>query len=232
VTPSLITIVLPVHNQVDHVASVVQEYEAALTHLAVPYELILAVNGCTDGSLDVCRELERDRDTIRVIECVRGAWGLAVRAGLDAARGDLLCYTNLARTSPEDLTRVVQCAAANRGTVVKAMRKIRESVVRRFGSLLYNLECRALFDLPGWDINGTPKAFPRAFDRLLRLRRDDDLIDLEFNVVCRRAGYDMLEVPIHSYRRHGGRSTTGFRSAAKLYAGAVALWLDLRDHER
>ena len=45
---------------------------------------------------------------------------------------------------------------------MKANRKIRDNWRRRLGSLLYNLECRALFDLANWDINGTPKVFPRA----------------------------------------------------------------------
>jgi hypothetical protein len=97
--------------------------------------------------------------------------------------------------------------------VLKANRKIRESWQRRFGSLLYNLECRALFDLSNWDVNGTPKIFPRTFTKLLHLTRDDDLIDAEFDAICRREGYPMIEVPIFSTRRHGGRSTTGYRSA-------------------
>ena len=92
--------------------------------------------------------------------------------------------------------------------VLKANRRIRESRRRRLGSLLYNLECRALFDLSVWDINGTPKIFPRKFDQLLALRRDDDLIDAEFNIVCRDQGYPVLEVPILATERHGGKSTT------------------------
>lgn len=112
--------------------------------------------------------------------------------------------------------------------VIKVNRKIRESWRRRLGSLIYNLECRALFDLSYWDINGTPKIFPRIFDGLLRLTREDDLIDAEFNLVCRREGYPMIEVPITSFRRRGGKSTTSYRSALKLYWGAFQMWLDTR----
>jgi hypothetical protein len=90
------------------------------------------------------------------------------------------------------------------------------------------LECRALFDLSYWDINGTPKVFPRKFDKLLALTREDDLIDAEFNVICRRENYPVIEVPILSYRRHGGRSTTSYRSAVRMYLGALQMWNDLR----
>lgn len=80
-----------------------------------------------------------------------------------------------------------------------------------------------LFDLAFWDINGTPKIFPRGFGQLLSLKREDDLIDLEFVVTCRRVGYPMIEVPILSARRHGGRSTTGYGTAIRLYIGAWRL---------
>ncbi|HEV2236846.1 MAG TPA: glycosyltransferase [Ktedonobacterales bacterium] len=218
-----ISIVLPVRNQADHIARIVEEYIAVLTKAPVAVAVILVVNACRDNSLDVCRALAERYPIIQVIESISGGWGLAVRQGIGAAHGDLICYTNSARTSPQDLVLLVLYAVANPGVVIKANRKIRESLWRRLGSLLYNLECRMLFDLPYWDVNGTPKVFPRAFDRLCKLERNDDLIDLEFNVMCQRAGYAMLEVPIFSTRRHGGKSTTKLGSALKLYSGAYQL---------
>jgi hypothetical protein len=165
---------------------------------------------------------------VRVIHSEKSGWGLAVKLGLREARGELLCYTNSARTSAQDLTLLLLYAIACPNVVIKANRKIRESWHRRLGSLLYNLECRALFDLSYWDINGTPKVFPRAFDKLLALTRDDDLIDAEFNIICRSEGYRTLEVPIFSYLRHGGKSGTNYRSAIKMYWGAIQLWRSMR----
>lgn len=220
----LASIVLPVHDQGDHIRRVVEEYEAALVRVPCAHEVVLVPNACRDASPAVCHALAAERPTVRVVESARGGWGLAVKAGLAAARGDLVCYTNSARTTPEELVVVLLHAVAHPGVVIKANRKIRAHWTRRIGSLLYNMECRALFDLQNWDVNGTPKAFPRTFERLLRLTRDDDLIDLEFNAVCRREGYPMLEVPVFSHRRHGGRSTTTLRTAARLYWGAYRMW--------
>ncbi|MGH9319959.1 MAG: glycosyltransferase family 2 protein [Vicinamibacteria bacterium] len=228
-SPSLVSIVLPVHNQGDHVAGVVREYEASLARLPVPHEILLVVNGSSDSSIHECRELEKEHPSIRVLESVEGGWGRAVLLGLESARGDVLCYTNLARTRAEDLTLLLLYAFVHSDVVVKANRKIRDSVYRRFGSLLYNLECRALFDLSYWDINGTPKVFSRSLEKLLELTRKDDLVDLEFNVVCRREGYRVLEVPVFSNVRHGGRSTTSHGAALKLYLGALSMW---RSHRK
>lgn len=224
----LLSIVLPVHNQADHVRPLIEELEQALARLPSPHECILVENGSRDATLDVCRELAKQYPGVRVVSSEQGGWGRAVRLGLREARGDVLCYTNSARTGPEDLVILLRYALAYPDGVVKANRKIREGLFRRLGSLLYNLQCRALFDLSYWDINGTPKVFPRRFGRLLALTRDDDLLDAEFLVLCRREGYRVLEVPIFSTRRRGGRSTTTLRTAFRLYAGAFRLWWAMR----
>jgi glycosyltransferase involved in cell wall biosynthesis len=223
VSASLASIILPVHNQADHIDAVVTEYVDALARTEQPYELILVPNGCRDGSVAVCQELADRHSEVRVVASDRSGWGLAVQLGLANARGDLLGYTNSARTSGPDLLLLLLYARVYPQIVVKANRKIRESWRRRLGSLLYNLQCRALFDLSNWDINGTPKFFPRSFSKLLSLTRTDDLIDAEFSLVCRRENYPMLEVPIFSTRRHGGRSTMNLRAAVRLYWGAYEL---------
>ena len=220
----LISIILPVYNQADHIRDIVDGYEAALTRVQNPHETILVVNNSRDASLKICSELAEQYPAVRVVHSEKGGWGLAVKLGLKAGEGDLLCYTNSARTSAEDLILLLLYAIANPDTVVKANRRIRESWQRRLGSLLYNLECRALFDLPYWDINGTPKVFPRKFEHLLHLTRDDDLIDAEFHAICREQDYRALEVPIFSTRRHGGKSTTSYRSALNMYMGVYRLW--------
>ena len=226
------SIVLPVYNQADHLVETVEGYERALELAGIDHELLLVVNDSRDASLDVARSLAARFPAVRTFAEERGGWGRAVKRGLREARGALLCYTNSARTTDRDLTLMLLYARAFPNTIVKANRKIRESLQRRIGSLLYNVECRTLFDLSCWDINGTPKIFPRAFDPLLALESDDDLIDAEFNAVCRLHDYRMLEVPIFSARRHGGKSTTSYRSAFTMYVGAYRLARRLRSRKR
>ena len=227
-TQRLISIVLPVYNEAGYVESVVESYKEALASLPQPYEIILVPNGCRDNSAEVCRALAVRDSNVRVVESEKGGWGRAVKLGLKEARGQILCYTNLARTSPQDLLLHLLYAIAHPDVVVKANRKIRDNWRRRLGGLLYNLECRTLFDLSCWDVNGTPKVFPRAFEKLLALTRDDDLLDAEFNLVCRREGYPLLEVPIFARGRRGGKSTTNYSSALKMYRGAYVLWREQR----
>ncbi len=227
----MISIVLPVHNQAAHVVSVIRAYTIELDKLLSPYELILVVNGCTDDTPRVCHELNKNDPRIRVCELSTSGWGLAVKTGISLAQGELICYTNSARTTGTDLSEMLKYALINKTSVIKANRKIREGFRRRLGSVIYNLECRALFDLPTWDVNGTPKVFPKQYTPLLNLERADDLIDLEFVSVCRRHNFPILEIPIISTRRHGGSSTTNYNSAFKMYWGAIQLWWKSRSQK-
>ena len=218
----LASIVLPVYKQADHIGDVVREYETSLSQTL--HELILVVNGGRDASLDVCRALEKQYETVRTTYSEHTGWGHAVKLGLKAAKGDVLCYTNAARTHPSDLKQFIHTAIDNPAMVVKARRHRRRPLSRKLGSLLYNLECRALFALPTWDVNGTPKVFGREVYTAIDLQSDDDLIDLEFNIKCKRLGVPMLEIPIDSHDRHSGRSTTDYSSALRMYREAFHNW--------
>jgi hypothetical protein len=95
-------------------------------------------------------------------------------------------------------------------------------VVQKLGSLAYNVEVRLAYGLATWDVNGTPKAFPRRFDDLLTLDSDDELYDLEFAVVCERERYPVLEIPLRSIDTLGPPARgIGAVGALRLYAGAA-----------
>ena len=222
-TCDLISIILPVHNQADHIAEVVSRFDLALSHILCRYELILVSNACRDDSADICRGLARSCEHVRAIESREGGWGRAVRVGLRESTGNLLAYTNTARTTPALLAMLVLHAVVNPNCVVKTTR-LGRSGLRLLGSTAYNFECKLLFQVPSWDVNGTPKIFPRSFEKLLTLSRNDDLIDLEFMKICRHEAYPVVEIPVYSESRHGGDSTTRLNSAFNLYYGAYRMW--------
>src|SRR5262249_50811066 len=114
----LISVVLPVHNQADHLADIVNGFESALEGIAAAHEFLLVPNGCRDGSAEICCALARFYSSVRVVHADHAGWGLAVRVGLAHARGDLLCFTNSARTSPRELNLLLLTACANPHVVI------------------------------------------------------------------------------------------------------------------
>lgn len=218
------SLVLPIHNQADHVTAVVEGFLRDFAKLDRACELVLVPNGCRDASPEICAALaERHPDSVLVVEPSKGGWGRAVGAGLEVARGEVLGYTNSARTPPETATLMLAYAIAYPDAVLKATRRVRGSMLRKLGSVVYNFECRRLFDLATWDIDGTPKVFPRSFQHLLHVRNDGNLFDLELMRACHYAGYPVIEIPVLASDRFGGRSTTSYRTAAQMLLGAYRL---------
>ncbi len=94
-----VSIVLPVHNERDHLAQEVARIRSAMDASTYSYELIVVDDGSTDGSGDVARELGGLR--LLRLEDNRGS-GAARRAGSRAARGEVVVWTDVDMTYPND----------------------------------------------------------------------------------------------------------------------------------
>jgi hypothetical protein len=159
---------------------------------------------------------------VQVLQPTARGWGAAVRDGLRAATGDVLCFANPGKAGPRAIAEVLGWSVEHPDVVWRANRRTRDTVAQKVGSLAYNVEVRLAYGLATWDVNGTPKAFPRRFDDLLTLASDDELYDLEFAVVCERERYPVLEIPLRSIDTLGPPARgLGAVGALRLYAGAV-----------
>ena len=224
----VLSIVLPCRNQADHVGAVLPKYLAPLESLALPFELVIVPNASSDSTQAVVEKLALNDARLRVVPNPKGGWGLSVRTGLNAARGEILAYTNTARTDPDTLPQFVQLYLAHGPCLVKARREHRKSPLREIGSALYNLEGRMLFGIAARDVNGTPKVFARDLYEAASPSSDGDLLDMELMAQAARLGTRIIELPVQGFKRHGGKSSTTPSSAWKMYKGALSLWLTLR----
>lgn len=218
-TPTF-SIILPLYKQVAHAEHLYNTYTAHLDTLTDTWELIFVVNGANDGSVEKLNSINT-RDNVRVCWLEKGGWGRAVKYGLAEGKGKYLCYTNSARTDIEDLILILNYARVNNDNVVKATRIIREKLIRKIGSTLYNFQCRLLYKVPIWDVNGTPKVIPQHIYKELDITSDDDLIDAEVIIKCVRNKVRIIEIPVILTARISGSSTTNFASAYKMYSGLL-----------
>ena len=222
-SPRLISVVLPVHNQASHIGAIVESYREVLGQLGHPYEVVLSVNGGRDDSADVCRTLAQANQQIVVISDPRAGWGLAVKAGLRAARGDLLADTNCARTAPRISGR---CSSQDSNTLTRSSRPpgvVRDNWKRRWDRRSITPSAGApRCEDPGCGCN--PQGVLTIACSLARLTSDATCSTQSFLFVCRRNGFPVIEVPIFGNRRQGGSSTTNYRSAVGMYVGAYRLW--------
>jgi glycosyltransferase involved in cell wall biosynthesis len=190
----------------------------------VSWEVLFVVNGSKDDSFAKATQLVAGNPNVKVHNLEHGGWGRAVKYGIQQASGELICYTNSARTTIEDILLILTYALANDKVVLKTTRVIRESFVRRIGSIIYNYENRKLLGTPLWDVNGTPKVFAAQFIKGMDIISEGDLIDAEIMARIYRKGIKIVEVLIVSTNRvGGGKSTTSFKSAWKMYTGLLNL---------
>ncbi len=218
-----ISIVLPVRELDEALPGVLERYADALAAAEVDWELVLVpMREGGERASQQCAQLAARAERIGVADLASG-WGGAVSAGLRASTRELLCFTNWQRTPPRALREMVELALRNPQLVLRANRRTRDTRVQRLGSLLFNLECRLLLQIPVWDVNGTPKIFPRAFGELLALSRTDDLLDAEFAFVCEQFGYPVLEVPIDAESVSERSRPLSLAAALKLYFGVPSL---------
>jgi hypothetical protein len=210
-----LSVVLPVHNQADHIAAVLDKYYGAFKKRR--WEIILVPNGCRDDSAALCRKVAAKHPLTRVVEIREGGWGIAVRTGLQKARGRFLCYSNSARTDPATIVRLFEHFKRHPKGLAKVKRSLRGNWLRQGGSWIYNIECRLFLGIPSWDTNGTPKIFAASWLPKLSLTASGDFLDSELMVQFHRLGVPFHEIPLRGWARHGGKSLTNFKAAFQLY---------------
>lgn len=218
---SRFSIILPIYNQEKHLTKIFDLYPKKLNSLKDPWELILVVNGSKDKSFQVAKHLAKDYSNVLVLEIKQGGWGRAVKFGLEKAKGTILCYTNSARTDVNDLLKIMKISKKNNGTLIKASRVVRERLIRKVGSVLYNLEARLVLGTAVWDVNGTPKAMSREVYEKIKPVSNDDLIDAEIVAKAVKNKIGILEVPVILTNRISGKSTTNVKSALRMYSGLL-----------
>jgi glycosyltransferase involved in cell wall biosynthesis len=224
-THPLVSVVLPCRNQADHIGHIVPRYGAAFDRAGMPVELIVVPNASTDATEYQVQVLAAADPRVRCVASPHGGWGRSVRIGLEAARGQVLVYTNSARTDPETLPEFVRRHLERPHSLVKAARRQRNALLRGVGSTLYNLEARVLFGVRCSDVNGTPKVFSRVLYDQIFLTQEGDLLDLELIAQATRLRASIVDIPTIGFKRHGGKSSTTLRSAWRMYTGALRLGL-------
>ena len=222
------SIVFPVMNQEDHIETVVTNYHRELTKNKVSFELVGVVNCSKDRSYEILQKVSKKLLGVRCYKLGGCGYGLGILHGLKKASGKYLCYLNCARIHPPDLMRALKHFKVDDTHLIHGVRIKRSKKIRRFASLLYNLFFRVIFRIQNRDINGNPNIFSRKTYENLKLKFTDSMIDLELLEKSRILNIPVVEVPVFDYTRHGGRSTTNFKTIFRLLRELTIYWFKTR----
>jgi glycosyltransferase involved in cell wall biosynthesis len=219
--PGTLSVIVPVYNERATVAEILRRMRRV--QLPLDLEIVVVDDGSTDGSDQVLATLQDS--TVRVIrQPVNQGKGAAIRAGLKAARGDLILIQDAdLEYDPDDWPQLLEPVLKGKADVVYGSRftGARKNMMplHWVGNRVLSLVTNLLYATTLSDMETCYKLFRRSvLDRItLRANRFD--FEPEVTAKVLRAGYRIYEVPI-SYA--GREVSEGKKITWK--DGVVALW--------
>lgn len=230
-----LSVVVPVHNERENIAPLVEEIVAALSGV-VPFEIIYVDDGSSDGTGDALRLMQQQVPVLRVLRHERSTGqSTAIRTGVLAARGQWIATLDGdGQNDPSDIPALLTRAcslAVQRGDdrlLVAGWRtQRRDTGFTRWQSRVANaVRSRLLGD-------GTPdtgcglKVYPR--DLFVALPYFDHMHRF-MPALVRREGGIVESVPVNHRPRTRGQSHYGLMN--RLWTGMVdmagVIWLGRR----
>ncbi len=239
-TDRSLTIVLPAFNEEARLQPALDELFGYLNrrgdhardgrpgaHLLPPEVDVLVVDdGSTDGTAALVEARpEHAVGELALLRVPHGGKGAAVRAGMLAAKGDLIVFADAdMATPPDELVPLVQALAtadAAYGSRIQPdgsdMRKSQPAWRRMLGRTFHALASAWVVG-PVQDTQCGFKGFRRhvARDVFERQRITSIVFDVEVIFLVRRRGYRWVVLPIRWADRLGSRMHPGFRLALRV----------------
>jgi glycosyltransferase involved in cell wall biosynthesis len=211
-----VSVVLPVYNEADHLEEEVTRIRKSLEASELTFEIIIVDDGSTDGSGQLAKSLEGVHVTRFASN--RGA-GSARKYGTMSARGDVVVWTDVDMTYPNDripdlvseldgYDQVVGARKTEMGTV-RYLRTPAKWLIRRLASYLARCE------IP--DLNSGFRAFRRdVADQFLYLLPRGFSCVTTITMAFLSNGYSVRYVPI-DYAPRAGESKFHWWKDTKRY---------------
>ena len=166
------------------------------------FEIILSANGCVDRTVDIARDLMDEIPELRLIESPEPNYGLALRRGIQAARGDLVVCDEIDLCDVDFYERALYRLREEGYDLVVGSKRLERSFdkrpgYRRFASTMINWLLWLATGFQGTDTHGL-KAFRR--ERVLsvvdRCVVDKDMFASELVIRVHRGELRATEIPV------------------------------------
>lgn len=202
--------VIPVYNEAASLAGAVHAIDEFMSAHVDEYEILLIESGSTDGTGELCDDLERSHAAVRAVhEGARRGFGSAVRRGHAEAAKDAVWMVTADMPFPlETLTTALPLLQDNDCIISYRAADPRE-LRRRIQSLVYNLLVRFVLGVRVRHVNSAFKLFRTDVARSLGLTSSSWFLDTEmvYRIQQRRLRY--VEIPVPLVDRVAGESSVG-----------------------
>lgn len=200
-----VNVTVPVYNEVRRLARCVPKLHGFLTGLGgLNFEIVLADNGSTDGTLALAEELARQHRGVRVMHLEEKGRGRALKAAWERSEADVLSYMDVdLATDLAAFPALVEAVAGQGYDIAIGSRLLPGSQTRRgwkreLLSRGYRRLVKLFFQVRFSDAQCGFKAITRGAGQALLPWVEDNgwFFDTELLVLAERFGYRVGEVPV------------------------------------
>lgn len=229
--PTVLSVVIPVYNEIDNVHALIREVAQALRP-AVDFEIIVVDDASRDGTDEVLLYTRKEISELRILRHSRNAGqSAAVRSGVRAARSSVVVTLDGdGQNDPADIIKMLETKrnAPSFVHLVAGVRTVRrDGIAKRLASRTANAIRSFLLN----DLTPDSGCGLKMFDResFLELPYFDHMHRF-LPALFRRAGGEVMHVPVGHRPRRAGFSKYG--TLDRLFVGiadlAGVMWLARR----
>ncbi len=195
----MLSVVIPVHNEVDTIMTVVERVQA----VPLEKELLLVDDASTDGSSEII-----DRLAASGLKSIRHATnrgkGAAVRAGFDVASGDIVVVQDAdLEYDPNDFLRLIQPIERGEADVVYGVRSLEtQKAIMRWGNHFVTWATNMMYGQSLRDMETCYKMMRREVAVALDLECRGFDVEAETTAKLLRRGLTIREMPISYTARY------------------------------
>ena len=221
-----ISVFFPCYNEQDNIARVVEQALSILEKLNTEFEVIIVDDGSRDKTGQICDELAKQNDRIKVVHHRANlGYGAALQSGFRATTKELVFYTDgdgqfdINEMPPllgfMEQCDIVSCYRLNR----------RDNLIRKINGWCWTKLVCLLFGMKIRDIDCAFKLYKREIFNHIKLTSNGALIDAEILARAISKGYRIMQYGVHHYPRTAGTQTG---SNLKVIVHALRELLQLR----
>ncbi|MDR0318483.1 MAG: glycosyltransferase family 2 protein [Nitrososphaerota archaeon] len=224
----LVSIVIPLYNEVQTIGTVIERVQAIMKSMGVNYEIIVIDDHSFDNSLMVAKLYP-----VRLYSLViHGGKGMGLRAGFAKAKGDIVVTIDSDGSHrPEELPRLLYPLLNDAADLVIGSRYLsKQSVAAKelnmFGVKIFNLIIQMFTGVHVTDSQSGYRAMKRDVLDIQHLKSCGYEIETEMLVKTAKSRFRVLEVPISFKQRTYGNSgvvylNDGFRIFVSIVSARV-----------
>jgi dolichol-phosphate mannosyltransferase len=220
-----LSLVIPAYNEAAGIRQAVTEADETLAGLVRAYEILVVDDGSRDGTAPAVLDLARQLPWVRLLRHpVNRGYGAALRTGFEAARYELVAFTDAdCQFYLADLASLLPLTA--RYPIVVGYRVGRQDPWRRrFVSWSYNRVVRLLLGTRVRDCDCALKVFHQGALAQLLPETSGFFVNTEMMTRARQLGYEVAEVGVRHRARLRGQSTVRLSDIPRTLKELVPFW--------